>query len=174
MKIKKLSRGPKLNMNVLKKEADGVHPEYRELRERALEFMQDKDNLEKAREIVKNSQNEEDAARIISGLDSVIEKLEQQYLQEVVETERQLNEAYQEIIDDIGKEAEEFRKQGDDLRRIDLKQGKTDATVAAEEADAKKRELDNMHREEWERLRLQIEQQEQQRRYMQRRNISKR
>lgn len=175
MKIKKLSRGPHLDKNVLKREAEDLIPEYKELRERAIEFMQDKDNLEDAIQEIQNSRiSAEDKSRIIATLNSTIDKLEKQFQQEVSEKENELNEAQQEIIDDMREEAEEFQKQSDDLRAIHFKQSVTDTTTAAEEADSQKRELNEMEQQEIERLRLQMEQQEQQRRYMQRRNISRR
>lgn len=172
---KKLSRGPHLDMSGLKREAEDLLPVYKELRERAIEFMHDKDNLEEAILEIQNSKiSGEDKERIIANLNSVIDKLEKQFQQEVSEKEDELNEEQQEIIDSMREEAEEFQKQSNDLRAIHFKQSITDTTSAADEADSQKRELNEMEQQELERLRLQMEQQEQQRRYMQRRNISRR
>lgn len=171
----KLSRGPHLDMSSLKREAEDLQPVYKELRERAIEFMEDKDNLEEAIMEIQNSRcSAEDKERIISNLNSVIDKLENQFQQEVSEKEDELNEEQRKITEAMREEAEEFQNQSDDLRAIHLKQSKTDTTSAAEEADSQKRELNEMERQEYERLSLQMEQQAQQRRYMQRRNISRR
>lgn len=171
----KLSRGPHLDMSGLKREAEDLQPVYRELRERAIEFMEDKDNLEEAILEIQNSRcSAGDKERIIANLNSVIDKLEKQFQQEVSEREDELNEEQRKITEAMREEAEEFQNQSDDLRAIQFKQSITDASSAAEEAESKKKELNEMEQQEIERLKIQMEQQEQQRRYMQRRNISRR
>lgn len=170
----KLSRGPKLDISTLKKESETIAPEYLELREKAIELLQDKKNLEEAIEKIQASvPSERDTERIIDNLRNIYEKLEEQYQREVYEKEKKLNDKQREIIDHMHTEAEAFQEQSDDLHSLSLKQSALDTKAAGAEAEAKKRELNEMEEKEIERLRLQIQTQEQLRREMQSKNISR-
>lgn len=171
----KLSRGPHLDLSELKREAEEIQPVREKLREKAIEFMNEKDALEKAIEKIKEDESSDiDKDLVIKILEDSITEKQKEFDREVSEKRAELDQEQEEIIEKMEKEAQEFQKQSDDLTAMQQEYKGIDASDAIDAATKKKQEILEAARAEADRLKNQIEQHNQQHRYMQRNNISRR
>ena len=143
------------------------------LRELGAKFVEDKTKLEDAIERVQASGiKPEDKAKIIAELNAVIDAVQAQYEDDVAAEEAKVQEEIEGNLEQMDQTIDELTEQADYLRDITMDAASTDASAAAEAADAKKQEFEQMKEEYTEKLRLQIEQAEMQKRNIHNRRLS--
>lgn len=148
--------------------AEGDH-----LVELGVKFEADKTKLEDAIERVQAANiKPEDKAGMIAELNAAIDALQAQYDQDVAAEELRVQEKIEEQLEQVEQTIDELSEQADFLRDVTMDVAATDAYAAAEAADAKKQEFEQMKEEYTEKLRLQIEQAEIQQRNIRARRLS--
>ena len=94
-----------------------------------------------------------------------IEKLKEQYDQDVTELENELQKEMMELMEEAESNASELGKQADDLRSIKMEAASTDASAAADVAAAEQQNFEQLHQDMTRELNLRMQQmQDQQRR----------
>lgn len=143
--------------------------ESRRLHELGVKFESDKIKLENEIEKVQASYiSNEDKALIIEHLDAAIERLQEQYEKDVfAEQVRILEEMKQQIEQQIDMNIDELNSQVDSLSRVTMEVASVDASAGADAAEAKKQMFEQMKNEYVEKLCLQMEQAERQRKDIQ-------
>ncbi len=143
------------------------------LHELAIKFNSDKTKLEDEIEKVKSSKiSDKDKARIIAQLNAAIEKLQEQYDDDVAAEEAKVQEEIMEELETMDEAVEELDQQADSLRNVTMDAASTDAKAAADEAEAKKQEFEKMRKEYTDKLQLQMEQAEMLQRQIRSRRLS--
>ena len=129
--------------------------------------------LEDEIEKVKSSKiSDKDKARIIAQLNAAIEKLQEQYDDDVAAEEAKVQEEIMEELETMDEAVEELDQQADSLRNVTMDAASTDAKAAADEAEAKKQEFEKMRKEYTDKLQLQMEQAEMLQRQIRSRRLS--
>lgn len=176
---KVLSKGMNLGRHVevgyseLRKETGEQVAEGDRLHELGAKFEADKTKLEDAIDRVQAANiKPEDKARMIRELNSAIDALQAQYEDDVAEEEARVQEEIEGQIEQMDAAIEELSEQADSLRDVTMEAASTDATAAADAADSKKQEFEQMKHEYVEKLRLQMEQAEIQQRNIRSRRLS--
>lgn len=135
------------------------------LHELGVKFESDKTKLEDEIEKVNASSiSEKDKRNMIAQLNAAIERLQEQYDRDVAEEEERVQEEIQEQIEQMDEASKELEQQADSLRSVTMDAASTDASAAADATDAKRQEFEQMKAEYTEKLQLQMEQAEIQRR----------
>ena len=98
--------------------------------------------------------------------------LQEQYDKEVAEEEAKIKEELEDQIESMQEAADEFEKQADSLKNVQMDVASKDPSAAAEAAEAKKKEFETMKSNYVEKLKLQMEQAETQRRNIRNRRLS--
>lgn len=170
---KQLSKNRSLDGTIIKEESDNKVQEGEMLHKLGEKFKSDKETLESEIEKVKDSIiSDEDKREIIAQLEIAIEKLQEQYDQDVTAEEERLQQELMEQTESMQEAADEFDRQADDLRGVKMEAASTDMSSAAEAAEAKKQSFEQMKAEYVDKLNLQIEQANIQRRNIRKRRLS--
>ena len=98
--------------------------------------------------------------------------LQEQYDKEVAEEEAKIKEELEDQIESMQEAADEFEKQADSLKNVQMDVASKDTSAAAEAAEDKKKEFETMKSNYVEKLKLQMEQAETQRRNIRNRRLS--
>ena len=88
------------------------------------------------------------------------------------EEEAKIKEELEDQIESMQEAADEFEKQADSLKNVQMDVASKDTSAAAEAAEAKKKEFETMKSNYVEKLKLQMEQAETQRRNIRNRRLS--
>lgn len=143
------------------------------LHELGAKFEADKTKLEDAIERVQASCiKAEDKAKMIAELNAAIDALQTQYEDDVVAEEAKVQEEIEGQLGQMDQTIDELTEQVDVLRDVTMDAATTDASAAADAADAKKQEFEQMKEEYTEKLRLQMEQAEAQQRNIRNRRLN--
>ena len=157
----------------LHKETGEQVSEGNRLHEIGIKFEKDKIKLENAIERVQASSiKAEDKAKMIAELDAAIDALQAQYEDDVVAEEAKVQEEIEERLSQMDQTIYELTEQGDALRDVTMAVATTDASAAADAADAKKQEFEIMKEKYIEKLRLQMERAEIQHRNIRNRRLT--
>lgn len=147
--------------------------EGEKLGELAKQFVSDKNKLEDEIEKVQAANiSDKDKAQIIAELNAAVVALQEQYDKDVVEEERKVQEELEGQIESMQEAADELERQVDSLRSVQMDVASTDASAAADAAAAQKQAFETMKSEYLEKLNLQIEQSEIQKRNILNRRLS--
>lgn len=156
---RQLIRHENFDGSILSKEASDQVNEGAKLHELGSKFESDKLKLEEEIDKVRNSKlSDDDKKRLVTQLNVAIEVLQEQYDQDVAEEEQRVREKLIERIDSMQEAADELDHQASDLRSIKMEAASTDASAAADVADAQKQMFEQMKAEYIHKLNLQIEQ----------------
>lgn len=162
-----------LDAAVLRKESEDQVQEGAKLHELGTQFESDKTKLENEIEKVQNSKiSDADKRKLIDQLEGVIVSLQEQYDKEVTEEEHKVQEEIEDQIESMQEAADELEKQKDSLRDVQMDVASTDASAVADAAEEKKQAFEAMKNEYIEKLKLQMEQAEIQRRNIRNRRLS--
>lgn len=143
------------------------------LHELGEKFEADKTKLEDAIERVQASNiKPEDKAKIIAELNAAIDALQAQYEDDVAAEEAKVQEEIEGQLEQMDQTINELTEQADSLRDVTMDAAATDASAAAEAADAKKQEFEQMKEEYTKKLCLQMEQAEMLQRNIRNRRLS--
>lgn len=168
-----LGRHGEVGYDELHKETGEKVAEGDRLHELGAKFEADKTKLEDAIERAQAANiKPKDKARMIAELNAAIDALQAQYDDDVAAEEARVQEEIEGQIEQMGQTIDELAEQADSLREITMDAASTDASAAADAADAKKQEFEQMKGEYTEKLRLQMEQAEMQRRNIRARRLS--
>ena len=138
-----------------------------------LRFESDKAKLEAEIDKVNASSiSQKDKAAIISQLNAAILVLQEEYEEAVVQEEERVYGEIQEQIEQMEEAVDELDQQIDSLRDVSMEASSTDASAAADAAETKKQEFEQMKAEYAEKLKLQMDQAEIQRRNIRVRKLS--
>lgn len=166
-----LSRG--LDSRAMDEQAEDSVLEGTRLHELGEKFVSDKEKIEAEIEKVENSGiSEQDKKKLIDQLENALSCLQDQYDLEVTEERERLKQELEYQILDMQDAADEMEKQADSLRDVHMEAASVDTSAAADAADEKKEEFENMKREYAEKLKLQMEQAEMQQRNIRNRRIT--
>lgn len=168
-----LGRHSEIGYDELHKETGEQVSEGEHLHELGMKFEADKEKLEDAIERVQEANiKPKDKAKMIAELNKAIDALQTQYEDEVAVEEARVQEEIESQLEQMDQTIDELTEQTDSLRDVAMDAASTDASMAAEAADAKKQEFKRMKEEYTERLRLQMEQAEVQQRSIRNRRLS--
>ena len=168
-----LGRHEVVGYDELNKETGERVSEGNRLHELGTKFEADKKKLEDAIEHVQAANiKSEDKARMITELNAAIDALQEQYNDTVTAEENRVQEEIEVRIEQMDQTIDELSEQEAYLREVTMDVASTDTSVAAEAADAKKQEFEQMKEEYAEKLRLQMEQAEIQRKTIRDRRLS--
>lgn len=168
-----LGRHGEVGYDELHKETGEQVSEGDRLHELGAKFEEDKTKLEDAIERVQASSiKPEDKAKMIAELNAAIDALQAQYEDDVVAEEAKVQEEIEGQLDQMDQIIDELTDQADSLRDVTMDVASTDASAAADAADAKKQEFEQMKEEYTEKLRLQMKQAEMQQRNIRNRRLS--
>ena len=169
----KLTRNKSLDGTILQKESGDLVDEGTKLHELGEKFESDKAKLENEIEKVQNSKiSEVDKKKLINELNVAIELLKEQYDTEVSEEEDRVQEELTEQTEAMQEAADELERHATDFRSVQMEAGKTDASAAADAADAEKEKFNQMKAEYLQKQKLLMEQAAIQRRNMQKRRLT--
>lgn len=164
---KQLGRNKVLDGTILNNEQKDAAREHEKLHELGEKFTADKDKLEDAKERVKASKiSDSEKQNMLAELDAAIERAKEEYDEQVAELEQEQQREMQEGIDAMQEAADEAAQQADSLRNITMDAASVDASAAADAAEEKQREFEQMRDRAVEELNLKIEQANIQRRNM--------
>lgn len=156
---RQLSLYKSLDGTILNKESSDYVDEGTKLHELGAKFESDKMKLEDEIDKVQNSKiSETDKRNLIAQLNAAIEILQEQYARDVTAEEERVQEELMGQIDSMQEAADELERQASDLRNIKMEVASTDASAAADAADAQKQAFEQMKTEYVQKLNLQIEQ----------------
>lgn len=173
LKGRQLGRNKSLDSTILKKESGDQVQEGDRLHELGTKFESDKGKLENEIEKVKNSKiSEADKRKLVAQLEGAIVALQEQYDREVTEEEERQQQELMGQIDAMQEAADELERQSADLRALKMEAASTDAAAAADAADDQKRAFEEMKKEYVDKLNLQMQQAEIQRRNIRNRRLS--
>lgn len=162
--------GRGLDRDVIHKEVGDKLQEGKNLEELAARFVSDKEKLESEIQKVQNAKiSEKDKNALIAQLNDAISQLQEQYETEVAEEQEKVQETLEGKIEAMQEAALELERQEASLRSVQMDAASTDTSAAADTALEQKREFESMKQEYAEKLKLQVEQAE-----IQRRNIRNR
>lgn len=168
-----LGRHSEVGYEELNKEAGDQISEGEKLEQLGEKFLSDKNKLEDQIEKVQAANiSERDKSKLIAQLNAAIEALQEQYDEEVTEEERRVQEELQEQIEVMQETENELAEQVDSLRSVQMDAASTDASAAADAAEAQKQAYENMKNEYIQKLNLQMEQAEIQQRNIRNRRLS--
>lgn len=152
-------RGREIDYKEVDNETGKEVEEGNRLHELAVEFNSDKAKLEDEIDKVQASNiSEADKKHIIAQIEYSIDKLQEQYDDDVAAEEQRVQENIQEQIETMDEAVNELDKQADSLKNVTMDAAATDARVAAEEAEKKKQEFVEMRESYADELQKQIEQ----------------
>ena len=172
-KGRQLGRNKNLDSTILRKESGDQVQEGDRLHELGAKFEADKEKLEAEIDKVKTSKiSDADKQKLVAQLESAITALQEQYDREVTEEEERQQEELMEQIESMQEAADEMERQAADLRAVKMDAAATDAATAADEADERKRAFEEMKKEYTDKLNLQMQQAEIQRRNIRNRKLS--
>lgn len=173
IKGRQLGRNKSLDSTILKKESGDQVQEGDRLHELGAKFEADKGKLEEQIDKVKSSKiSKADKQRLVTQLEAAITMLQEQYDREVTEEEERQQQELMEQIESMQEAADELDHEAADLRAIKMDAAATDAAAAADAADEQKRAFEEMKKEYTEKLNLQMQQAEIQRRNIRNRRLS--
>lgn len=173
IKGRQLSRNRSLDSTILKKESGDKVQEGDRLHELGSKFETDKGKLEDEIEKVKNSKiSDADKRKLVAQLEGAIVALQEQYDREVAEEEERQQQELMGQIESMQEAADELERQSADLRALKMEAASTDAAAAADAADEQKRAFEEMKKEYVDKLNLQMQQAEIQRRNIRNRRLS--
>lgn len=153
------SRNHSFDGTILRGEADDLVKESAALDELGSRFEADKALLESEIEKVQNSRiSDENKKALIAKLDDAIAALQKQYDKDVTENLEDVHSNLEACTEDMQEAADDLEEEGRDLRGIRMDASLTDASAAADAAEAKKKEFEDMKHEYVEKLELQIQQ----------------
>ncbi len=156
-----LGRHEEIGYDELHKETGEQVAEGDRLRGLGEKFEADKTKLEDEIDRVQASKiKPEDKARIIAELNAVIDALQAQYDNEVAAEQARVQKEIAGQIEQMDQAIDELTEQADSLRDVTMEASATDASAAADAADEKKQEFEQMKEKFDEELRLQMEQAE--------------
>ncbi len=136
-------------------------------------FEADKKTLEDEMDKVNHANiSEEDKQSLRDELNRALELLQEQYETDVAQKLQRNHEGVQDNIEAMQEQVDEFECQHDSMRNVSMDAASTDASAAADAAEAKKRAFEEMRDEYTEKLRLQMEQAEIQRRNIRTKRLS--
>lgn len=162
-----------LDGTIIRNESDNKLQEGTKLHELGKRFEADKAKLEKEITKVQNAKiSEADKKNLIAELEGGIALLQEQYDKEVAEEEAKIQEELEGQIESMQEAADEFEKQADSLKNVQMDVASKDTSAAAEAAESKKKEFETMKSNYVEKLKLQMEQAETQRRNIRNRRLS--
>lgn len=154
-----------LDSTILQKESSDKIYEGKKLHELGLKFEADKIKLETEIMKVQNSKiSANDKRKLIVALEKTVTLLQEQYEQDVTEEEQKVQKELNSHIDSMQEAADELELQSESLRNVEMEAAATDTLAAADEADAQKQVFENMKSDYLEKLQLQMEQAENQKR----------
>ena len=172
-KGKQRGRNKSLDGTILKGEAIDLAKEGDRLSGLAKEFAADKEKLEDAIDRVKCSAfSDEEKRKLITELEGGIAYIQEEYDRKVTELETEQQRKFMETIETMQEAADGMQRQSEDLRAVKLDQSAADTSAAADAADEKKQAFEEMKRESLEKLNLQMQQAEIQRRNIRNRRLS--
>lgn len=152
-------RGREIDYKEVDNETGKEVEEGNRLHELAVKFDSDKIQLEDKIDEVKASDiSEDDKKHIIAELEYSIDKLQEQYDDDVAAEEQRVQDNIQEQIETMDEAVNELDKQADSLKKVTMDAAATDARAAAEEAEKKKYEFTKMRKSYADELQKQIEQ----------------
>lgn len=164
-----------LDETILQKEAGIQIDERTRLHELGNRFEADKAKLEDEIEIIQNSKmSQADKQKLIAQLNASIKALQEQYTREVEEEEARVQKEQEGQIESMQEAADELEHQASELRGIKMDVATTDASAAADAAEAQKQAFEQMKAEYTEKLNLQIEQATIQQRNIRNRRLDRR
>lgn len=176
-KTRKLTKGRNLDRWVLQSEADSRVRELEKLRAAAGggkkppgggDFEEDLSKLEAAIERTQDSKiSDSDKKAIIAQLDIAIEAVKEQYDRDITKEEERVQQELLELTESMQEAADESEHLAHELRSVEMVASDTDASAAADEADAQKEAFEQIKSEYVDKLNLQIEQAAIQRRNIQ-------
>lgn len=170
---RQLSRNRSLDGTILQKESGDQVQEGTKLHELGVKFESDKIKLEDEIEKVQNSKiSDADKRKLIAQLNAAILTLQEQYDHDVTAEEERVQQELMGQIESMQEAADELERQADDLRGIKMEAASTDASAAADAAEAQKQAFEQMKAEYVEKLNLQIEQAAIQQRNIRNRRLS--
>ena len=165
-----LGRHTEVGFDELNKETGEQLEERDRLHKIGAKFETDKAKLEDSIERVQAANiKSEDKAKMLAELNAAIDALQAQYEDDVTAEEAKVQKEIEGQLEQMDQTIDELTEQADSLRDVTMDASPIDTSAAAEAADAKKRDFEQMKEEYVEKLRLQIEQAE-----MQQRNIRNR
>lgn len=151
----------------------GDDPPWDDLDELGKQFLRDKAKLEEQFEIISNSDLAPQHKKgQLEALRVEVLQLQEDYQKMVVDKQNKLQEEHMEEIWQLQETADELGQQEERLRNIHLEVATTDTTAAANAAGEQKRMFEQTKAEYVEKLNLQIEQAEIQRREIRRNRLS--
>ena len=173
VKGRQLGRNRNFDSTILKKESGDQVQEGDRLHELGTKFESDKYKLEDEIEKVKSSKiSSADKQKLVAQLEGAIIMLQDQYDREVTEEEERQQQELMDQIESMQEAADELEHEAADLRAIKMDAAATDTAAAADAADDQKRAFEEMKKEYTEKLNLQMQQAEIQRRNIRNRRLS--
>lgn len=172
MKIKTLNRG--IDGTKIGNDSDKAVGQAKNLDKLGEDFLADKAKLEQAFEEISNSTEFDDKHKraMLQALNESVRELQQDYEARVTKPQEKVQEELREQTEVMQEAADAMQEQSDSLRSIQMDVAATDTDSAADAADAEKQKFDQMKAEYVEKLNLQIQQQQLQKREIQRRRLS--
>jgi cytochrome c556 len=168
-----LGRHVELGYSELDQETGEQVSEGDRLHELGTKFEADKTKLEDAMERVQTSNiKPEDKARMIAELNAAIDALQTQYAEDVAAEQARIQAEIEGQLEQMEQSIQELAEQADSLRGVSMDAAATDASAAADAADTKKQEFEQMKEEYTAKLQLQMEQAEMQQRNIRNRRLS--
>lgn len=168
-----LGRHGEVGYTEIDKEAGEQVSEGDKLHELGTKFESDKGKLEDEIEKVQAANiSNKDKQKMIAQLNTAIEKLQEQYEEDVSREEERVQEDLCQQIEQMNAAVDELEEQADSLRSVTMDAASTDASAAADAAEEKKREFEQMRDSYVEKLQLQMEQAEIQKRNIRVRRLS--
>ena len=155
---RELSRNKGLDGTIIQKECDNHLKDMDEIHKLGEKFEADKKKLEA--EIKKVEQSDikpSDKRQLILILIAAIEELKTQYDREVSAEEEKLKKSMLGQVENMQSAADELNKQATSLRNVRMDAASTDASAAADAADAKKQAIEQMKAQYLEQLNLKIQ-----------------
>ncbi len=168
-----LGRHSEVGYDELHKETGEQVAEGNRIHKLGAKFEADKTKLEDSIERLQASSiKPEDKAKMIAELNAAIDALQAQYEDEVAAEQAKVQEEIEGQLEQMDQVIDELTEQADSLRDVTMDAASTDASAAADAADEKKQAFEQMKEEYAEKLRLQMEQAEMQRREILNRRLS--
>lgn len=165
-----LGRHGEIDYTELDKETSEKVSEGDRLQKLGEKFESDKNKLEEEIDKVMAAKiSRKDKAALLQELKAAIEKLQEQYDEDVAAEQARVQEEIQARTERMEEAVDELEQQADSLRGVNMDAAATDASSAADAAEAKKQEFEKMKSMYDEKLRMQMEQAE-----IQRNNIQSR
>lgn len=172
---RQLGRNRSLDGTILQQEANDQVQEGINLNELGKKFESDKAKLEdKIKEVQNSRYSDVNKNKLITELENGIKKLQEQYDKEVAEKEQNVRKKLESQIESMQEAADEMERQADSLRNVHMDVTATDASAVADIAETQKQAFEDMKNKYVEKLKLQIEQAEIQKRIIRSRDLSRR